>query len=48
MTGKEAERLGIVLSSVPQADLMAEALTLAKRIADNGPIAVRTAVRSLR
>ncbi|MFQ5503197.1 MAG: enoyl-CoA hydratase/isomerase family protein [Planctomycetota bacterium] len=47
---QEAHRIGLVNHVVPASDLMSTAETLARKIADNGPVAVRkikeTAVRS--
>ena len=39
--GAEAERLGIVNRAVPAAQVMAEAMAMARTIADNAPFAVR-------
>ncbi|MCP5059740.1 MAG: hypothetical protein GY937_23805 [bacterium] len=39
----EAERIGLVSRVVPQAELLGEALAIARTIAENGPLAVRAA-----
>lgn len=39
----EADRIGLVGRVVPQAELLAEALAMARTIAENGPLAVRAA-----
>ena len=43
MDAAEAERAGLVARVVPAADLLAEAITLANRIAALSPVAVRAA-----
>ncbi len=49
VSGEEAVRLGLALSAHDsEAELMDAAKALAHRIASQGPVAVRTAVRSLR
>lgn len=47
ITAAEAERMGLVNHVFPQAELMTEALKLARRIAANAPIAVRNAKRAI-
>ncbi|MDX1581109.1 MAG: enoyl-CoA hydratase-related protein, partial [Alphaproteobacteria bacterium] len=44
----EAERIGLVLKTVPHQDLMAEALALAGKIAANPPLAVQNLKDGLR
>ncbi len=46
--GAEAERLGIVNRAVPSAEVMGEAMALARAIADNAPFAVRATKAALR
>ena len=46
--GPEAERLGIVNRAVPAAQVMGEALTLARAIAANAPFAVRATKAAIR
>jgi enoyl-CoA hydratase/carnithine racemase len=46
--GREAERIGILNRAVPAADVMAEAMALAKEIAAAAPRAVRATKRALR
>jgi enoyl-CoA hydratase/carnithine racemase len=46
--GAEAERLGIVNRAVPAAEVMAEALALARAIAGNAPFAVRATKAAIR
>jgi enoyl-CoA hydratase/carnithine racemase len=41
VSGEEAERLGILNRAVDAADVLGEALALARTIADNAPRAVR-------
>jgi enoyl-CoA hydratase/carnithine racemase len=45
--GDEAERLGILNRAVPAADVLGEALALARTIADNAPLAVRSTKRAI-
>jgi enoyl-CoA hydratase/carnithine racemase len=46
--GAEAERLGVVNRAVPSAQVLDEALALARTIADNAPFAVRATKAALR
>ena len=46
--GAEAERLGIVNRAVPSADVMGEAMTMARAIAANAPFAVRATKAAIR
>jgi enoyl-CoA hydratase/carnithine racemase len=46
--GAEAERLGIVNRAVPAAEVLGEAMVLARTIADNAPFAVRETKRAIR
>ena len=46
--GVEAERLGLVNRAVPAAEVMNEAIALARTIADNAPFAVRATKAALR
>lgn len=46
--GAEAERLGILNRAVAAADVLPEALALARTIADNAPFAVRETKRAIR
>ena len=46
--GAEAERIGILNRAVSAADVMPEAMTLAKTIAGNAPFAVRETKRAIR
>jgi enoyl-CoA hydratase len=46
--GAEAERLGIVNRAVPAAQVMGEAMALARTIADNAPFAVRATKAAIR
>jgi enoyl-CoA hydratase/carnithine racemase len=46
--GAEAERLGIVNRAVPAAEVMTEAMAMARAIADNAPFAVRATKAALR
>jgi enoyl-CoA hydratase len=46
--GTEAEQLGILNRAVPAADVLAEAMALARTIADNAPFAVRETKRAIR
>jgi len=46
--GREAESLGILNRAVPTADVMAEAMELARTIAANAPIAVRATKAAIR
>ena len=46
--GAEAERLGILNRAVPAADVLPEAMTLARTIAANAPFAVRETKRAIR
>jgi enoyl-CoA hydratase/carnithine racemase len=46
--GAEAERLGIVNRAVPSTDVMTEAMTWARAIAANAPLAVRATKRAIR
>jgi enoyl-CoA hydratase len=46
--GREAERLGILNRAVPAADVMAEAMALAREIAAAAPLAVRATKRAIR
>lgn len=48
MTAEEAYRLGFVNALVPREQLMDRAMTLARRIADNGPVAVQAVRASAR
>ncbi|KAL6076559.1 EnoylCoA hydratase/isomerase family domain containing protein [Balamuthia mandrillaris] len=48
ITGAEAKRYGLVLDAVPRAQVMEEALKLAREIAASSPSAVRLLVRTLR
>lgn len=48
ITGEEAVRIGLAVQHVPQDHVLESARQLAKRIAANGPVAVRSAVRTLR
>jgi enoyl-CoA hydratase/carnithine racemase len=45
--GDEAERLGILNRAVPAADVLGEAMALARTIADNAPVAVRATKRAI-
>jgi len=45
--GDEAERLGILNRAVAAADVLGEALALARTIADNAPLAVRATKRAI-
>ena len=45
VNAEQALRLGLVQEVYPQAELMDKAMELAKKIASNGPVAVRTAKR---
>ncbi len=46
--GAEAERLGILNRAVPAADVLREAMALARAIADNAPLAVRATKAAIR
>jgi enoyl-CoA hydratase/carnithine racemase len=46
--GREAEKLGILNRAVPVADVLSEAMTLAREIADNAPLAVRATKAAIR
>jgi enoyl-CoA hydratase/carnithine racemase len=46
--GAEAERIGILGRAVPAADVLPEAMALARTIAGNGPFAVRETKRAIR
>jgi enoyl-CoA hydratase/carnithine racemase len=46
--GREAERLGILNRAVPAADVMSEAMALAREIAAAAPLAVRATKRAIR
>jgi enoyl-CoA hydratase/carnithine racemase len=46
--GAEAERLGVVNRAVPAADVMSEAMAVARAIADNAPFAVRATKAAIR
>ena len=46
--GAEAERLGILNRAVAPTDVLGEAMTLARTIADNAPFAVRETKRAIR
>lgn len=46
--GVEAEQLGILNRAVPAADVLPEAMALARTIADNAPFAVRETKRAIR
>ena len=46
--GVEAEQLGILNRAVPATDVLAEAMTLARTIADNAPLAVRATKAAIR
>jgi len=46
--GEEAERIGLLNRAVPSADVLSEALALAKTIAGNAPFAVRETKRAIR
>lgn len=46
--GAEAERLGILNRAVAAPTVLAEAMALARTIADNGPLAVRETKRAIR
>lgn len=46
--GREAERLGILSRAVPAADVLPEAMALAKEIAAAAPLAVRATKRAIR
>ena len=46
--GSEAERIGILHRAVPASDVLAEAMTMARTIADNAPFAVAAAKRAIR
>ena len=46
--GREAERLGILNRAVPAADVMPEAMALAREIAAAAPLAVRATKRAIR
>ncbi len=46
--GAEAERLGILSRAVPAANVLTEAMTMARTIAANAPIAVRETKRGIR
>jgi enoyl-CoA hydratase len=46
--GWEAQRLGLVLEALPTDAVIPRGLTLARQIAAQGPVAVRSCVRSLR
>lgn len=46
--GAEAERLGILNRAVPAAEVLIEALALARTIADNAPFAVRATKQAIR
>lgn len=48
VSAEEAAKMNLVMEAVDDAALMPRALELAGRIAANGPVAVRAAVRSLR
>ncbi|HEU0033285.1 MAG TPA: enoyl-CoA hydratase-related protein [Kofleriaceae bacterium] len=45
--GREAEALGILNRAVPAGDVLAEAMQLARTIADNAPLAVRATKRAI-
>jgi enoyl-CoA hydratase/carnithine racemase len=45
--GQEAERLGILNRAVPAADVLGEAMAMARAIADNAPLAVRETKRAI-
>jgi len=47
VSGTEAEQLGILNRAVPASDVLDEAMTLAREIADNAPIAVRATKRAI-
>jgi len=46
--GREAAALGILNRAVPAADVLAEAMALARAIADNAPLAVRATKAAIR
>ncbi|MDB4953533.1 MAG: Enoyl-CoA hydratase/isomerase [Myxococcales bacterium] len=46
--GAEAERLGILNRAVPAIDVLGEAMTIARTIADNAPFAVRATKTAIR
>ena len=48
VTGEEAARMGLVLEAVEGDQVLPRTLELAKKIASNAPIAVRTCTRTLR
>jgi enoyl-CoA hydratase/carnithine racemase len=48
ISGEEAARIGLVLSAEEEGEVLAKALALAEKIAAQGPIAVRSTVRTLR
>jgi enoyl-CoA hydratase/carnithine racemase len=48
VSGSEAERIGLVELAVPAAEVLAEALGLARRIATGAPLSVRALVAALR
>ncbi|MBI2954433.1 MAG: enoyl-CoA hydratase/isomerase family protein [Chloroflexi bacterium] len=47
ISAKEAERIGLVSRVVPRADLDAEAIKLARRMTENGPLALAMAKRAI-
>jgi enoyl-CoA hydratase/carnithine racemase len=46
--GTEAAKIGLVLKAVPEEKVLEEATVLATKIANNGPVAVRSLIRTLR
>jgi enoyl-CoA hydratase/carnithine racemase len=48
VSGEEAARLGLILEAAPDAEVLDRTVALAARIASQAPVAVRSAVRSLR
>jgi enoyl-CoA hydratase/carnithine racemase len=45
--GREAQAMGLALEAVPRAEVLPRATALARRIAANGPLAVRALKRAL-
>jgi enoyl-CoA hydratase/carnithine racemase len=48
ITGEEAKRIGLVREALPSAEVLPKTLELARRIAANSPVAVRTLTATLR
>lgn len=47
ISAQEADSLGLVSKVVPRADLMSEAMAIARRLADSSPFAMQTTKRAL-